>query len=388
MKSGSASGLVYLNNAATSYPKPISVTDAVRRCLESPPVEPGRTSSSGDPLKPCRETLAALFGCNDPNRVALLPSATQALNLAIRGLAEAQSSGVIVTSVLEHNSVLRPLELLRRTGRFSVRFVRAEADGRLKPEALRRALEGGAAFVVVTCASNVNGALQPIEELAEIAAEARVPLVLDAAQSAGGVPISHADLPGRVFIAFAGHKGLLGPAGTGGLILADEQLPQLVVGGTGVRSERLSHPGELPLRHEAGTPNLPGIVGLEAGAREVLNRGVGELGEHRHRLVREARSALAQVSSVELLPLPENDGRAGIVAFNCSGRSPAEVGYTLAEVFALEVRAGLHCAPLAHRLLSGQRSPGGCVRASFGPFNTSNDVRQLISALDSMRKAA
>lgn len=378
---------MYLNNAATSFPKPAAVVDAMRRCLEAPPLEAGRVVGGGEgPVERCRRSLATLFDVEDPKRVVLLASATQALNLAISGLAAATGRGVVVTSSLEHNSVLRPLAHLCRSRRFDLNVLDPDADGRLDPAAFRAALGLGAAFAVVTCASNVSGAVQPVEAFAAAAAEAGVPLVLDAAQSAGAIPLSHRSLPGRVFVAFAGHKGLLGPGGTGGLVVADGELPQQLFGGTGIRSESRTHPTELPLRHEAGTPNLPGLAGLEAGVAFVARETVAALGAHRAALVAEARAALSAAPALTLLPLPDADGRAGIVAFNHAARSADEVGYSLHEIFGIEVRAGLHCAPLAHRALGSR--PDGCVRVSFGPYNTSADVAKLVDALTALARAA
>lgn len=375
------SGLVYLNNAATSYPKPAAVIEAVHSSLLAPPVEPGRTSGSGDPLIRCRASLARLLGVERAEQIVLTQSATWALNVAILGLARAVGSGRLLTSALEHNSVLRPLEHLRRTGDFEVHHVEADGEGRITPEALEEALEGGAAFIVLTCASNVSGAIQPVEALAEVAARASVPIIFDAAQSAGCIPIEHRALAGRVILVFAGHKGLCGPAGTGGMIVPDDELPQIIVGGTGIRSERLLHPEELPLRHEAGTANLPGVAGLDAGVREVLARGVEELGAHRAHLVARAREGLAAIESVGLLPLPDDDGRAGIVAFTCGGQKSGEVGFTLREAFGIEVRTGLHCAPLAQQSLSASSTSDGCVRASVGPSNTEAEVEQFLTAI-------
>lgn len=370
---------VYLNNAATSFPKPATVVDAVSRWLQEPPADAGRDSSTTqDPGTACRTELAALLGVDDPNRIVLLPSSTHALNLVIHGLLVPGSHAV--TTMLEHNSVLRPIAHRCRDQGVAVAYVRPDSSDQVLVGAIAQALTRDTRLIAVTHASNVTGSIQPVEEIAALAAEAGVPLLIDASQSAGAIPLVHRCLPGRVHIAFAGHKGLLGLPGTGGLALAEgEDLPQLIIGGTGVRSESLFHPPELPLRHEAGTANLPGVVGLLAGVRTVRARGVETEGAHRQRLVQRLRSRLETVGGVRVLPLARNDGRAGVVSFTIDGWTPEEVGYALQKSFGITTRSGLHCAPLAHRVYG--TTPLGTVRASFGRANTEAHVEALAAAV-------
>ncbi|MFW5740503.1 MAG: aminotransferase class V-fold PLP-dependent enzyme [Myxococcota bacterium] len=357
--------IVYLNNAATSFPKPPEVHEAVARCLAQPPVEPGRTGGGADPLQACRRAVASLLGVRDPNRVALLPSCTHALNTALMGLLGPGDHAI--TTTLEHNSVLRPLAHLRKRG-VEVDIVAPQLDGSIAAGDVRAVLRDDTRAVVVIHASNVTGTIAPIESIAAEAAEAGAALVIDAAQSAGCVPIDVDALPGRVFVAFAGHKGLYGPAGTGGLIVPDDELSQLVVGGTGVRSDAELHPGELPLRHEAGTPNLPGFAGLCAGAAFTTKRGVACLGAHRKALILRLRGGLGRIDRVRLAPLPREDGRAGVTSFTVQGWPPEEIGFALREAFGIELRTGLHCAPLVHAWM--QTLPAGSVRVSVGAYNT------------------
>ncbi len=369
---------IYLNNAATSFPKPAPVVEEVSRWLQEPPADPGRDSTgSQDPRTACRVELAALFGVADPNRIVLLPSATHALNLVIQTLLVPHSH--VVTTMLEHTSVLRPIAHRQRDCGVRVTYVSPDRSGQVSPEAIAGAIAPDTRLVVVTHASNVTGSIQPVEEIADLTAGAHVPLLIDASQSAGAIPLTHRCLPGQVYIAFAGHKGLLGLPGTGGLVLAEGDLPQLIVGGTGVRSESLLHPPELPLRHEAGTPNLPGIVALLAGVRAVRARGVEAEGAHRHRLVTLLRSRLETLKGVRLLPLARNDGRAGIVSFTLGGWVPEEVGYALQTSFGITTRSGLHCAPLIHQVYG--TAPLGTVRASVGYANTEEHVEALATAL-------
>ena len=374
---------VYLNNAATSFPKPQRVVDAVVRALGAPPADTGRGGGEADPRAECRRLLAALLGVPDPLRVVLLPSATHALNLVIGGLATV--GGHVVTTPLEHNSVLRPLAHLARDRGIGVTIVRPERTGRLSPAAFAAALDRGTCLAVVNHASNVSGGIQPIEEIAELVARAGVPLLVDASQSAGILPIDHEALPGRVFVAFSGHKALLGPAGVGALIVPDDSLPQDVVGGTGAQSESVLHPAQLPLRHEAGTPNLPGIAGLCAGVRAVAECGVERGGRQRAELVRELTGELGRIPGVRLVPVAADDGRVGVLSFNLAGWDPRDVGFALREVFGIEVRAGLHCAPLAHRFLG--TAPLGTVRVSFGSHSTLPDAVALFDAVACLARA-
>jgi selenocysteine lyase/cysteine desulfurase len=369
--------LVYLNHAATSYPKPPEVVAAVRAALDLPPGDESRGGRGTDPRAPCRAAVAELVAAPSSSHVALLPSATHALNLVIAGLTE--DGGRVVTTVLEHNSVLRPLAHRHRDRGATLCFVAPEHDGRLEASRMRDALAVPTALIAMTHVSNVSGAVQPVEAVAEIAAAAGVPLLVDASQSIGCVDIRHADLPGRVFLAFAGHKNLLGPPGVGCLVVPDDTLAQSIVGGSGIRSESPLHPEELPLRHEAGTPNSPGIAGLLAGVRAVAGRGVQAEGEHRSQLVAFVRHRLAATPKVRLLPLAGDDRRAGIVSFTLDGWDSESLSYTLRESFAIETRGGLHCAPRAHEFFGCGRA--GAVRASFGVSSTTLDAEALVDSI-------
>lgn len=372
---------VYLNQAATSFPKPREVVEAVHAWFNRPPVDAARGGDgANDPTVPCRRGLAELLGVADPASIVLLPSATHALNLVIGALVGPGSH--VVTSTLEHNSVLRPIAHRERDLGVTVTTIGPDADGTLRPGALQEALRPSTSLVALTHASNVTGSIQPVEELAAVTATAGVPLLLDASQTVGAVPLTYGLLPGRVFLAFSGHKGLLGPPGVGCLVVPDATLTQTIVGGTGVRSEDRFHPPELPLRHEAGTPNLPGIAGLTAGVRLVGRTGIETIGKHRAHLVARLRSGLNGLGDVELFPLAAGDGRVGIVSFRIAGWEPDEVGFLLRESFGIEVRTGLHCAPYALHGLTG--NPGGSIRVSLGLPSSEADVDLLLTAIASL----
>ncbi|MBN2294144.1 MAG: aminotransferase class V-fold PLP-dependent enzyme [Pirellulales bacterium] len=377
--------ITYFNNAATTFPKPPEVIEAVRVSLEKPPTEPGRSGRGTDSTSECRKELADLFDVPKPSQVILTPSATYALNLVIRGLLLGRKDIHCLTTVLEHNSVLRPLEHLRRDQDLDVTHTEPRNDGRLDPSDLLESIRDNTQLIAVTQASNVTGCIQPVEEIARLAAKLEIPLLIDASQSAGTVELNYGSLPGRIFVAFAGHKGLFGPTGIGGLIVPDDLLPLTFVGGTGVQSENPLHPPELPIRHEAGTMNLSGIAGLTAGVRFVRERGVAELGRHRDQLVCSIRRRLEEFPGIRLSPLAGEDGRAGIVSFTLADWSPEELGYLLEESFGINIRSGLHCAPKIHQNLG--TSPQGSIRVSVAAFNTDDDVDRLVGAIETTKGA-
>ncbi len=389
--------VIYLNHAATSWPKPPEVIRRVRETLEAPPVESGRGNGRGaDPLRACRESLATLFGMRDPSRVVLTAGATHALNLAIVGAVGTLAGAVgtrdgtletlggapvrCVTSVLEHNSVLRPLRHLERDGRLALDFL--SLDEFRDPAAVARRLRDGTRLVVLTAASNVTGARPDLPTVAALCEEAGAILVVDAAQAAGAFPLDMPSLGPRALVALAGHKGLLGPAGSGALLVGegfrDDEVPPLLVGGTGVRSDLPFQPSEWPLHLEAGTMNLPGFAGLAAGVDLVLGEGVERIGAHRAHLTTLLLDWLEEIPGVQRhRPLP-GELAAGVAAFNLAGWDPGEAALVLQESWDIVTRGGLHCAPLALPALGW---PSGSLRASVGRSSTEADVHALVAAV-------
>lgn len=377
--------LVYLNNAATSWPKPASVIEAVRHGLEAPPLEPGRSHGSSDPRAECRHELALLLAVPREEQVILTPSATHSINMVIEGMLLERPGGRVVTTDLEHNSVLRPTMHRVRAGRAEASLIGPDGSGAVTPGAVAEALTTPACLVAITHASNVTGCVLNAEGIAEVCAARGVPLLLDMAQTAGSVPLDYGRLPGRVFVALAGHKGLMGPTGIGALIVPDAELPQTIVGGTGVRSDLELHPPELPIRYETGTPNWPGIAGLTAGVRWVREQGVAELGARRHALVSAFREALAGVPGVWLPPLARHDGRAGVACVAVADWSGDELSHALYASFGVVTRGGLHCAPRALR--GAAEAADGTLRVSFGPCSTEDDALRAARALRSLAEA-
>lgn len=376
--------MIYLDCAATSWPKPPEVPRAMSAFLESDGGNPGRSGhrlsiAAARAVHGAREALAELFHVPDPLRVVFAHNATHALNLALAGSARAGDR--IVTTAVEHNSMMRPLRALERAGA-RVTVVPCDAAGLLDLDALRGAVREGARLVAITHASNVTGAIQPVAEVGAIAHEAGALLLVDAAQTAGVVPI---DLPalGIDLLAFTGHKGLQGPPGTGGLVLGAgvdaSRIEPLVRGGTGSRSESEDQPDFLPDRFESGTPNGPGLAGLGAGVRWVLARGVEALRRHEAQLAGILVPALAEIAGVTVHGPRAAAARTAVVSCTIAGRSVSDVGLELDDEFGILTRVGLHCAPAAHRTIG--TFPTGTIRFAPGPFTTIDDIRSTIAAV-------
>lgn len=372
---------VYLDNAATSHPKPESVYRAVDYTLREVGASPGRGGyrSAMEATRlvfEARETLAELFGIRDSSRLVFTSSATEALNLAVGGLLKPGDHAI--TSNMEHNSVVRPLRLAERRG-VEVSRIACDRSGLLDPREVAAALRADTRLIVLSHCSNVTGTIQPVEEIASLAARAGVPLLVDAAQSAGLLPIDVRD-SGIAILAGPGHKGLLGPQGTGFLYLAEGLDPEpLVVGGTGGFSSDPEQPAEMPSRYESGTLNLPGIAGLKAGAEFVLETGIPAIRKREAELVGRLLHGLAPLPGVTLFGPPPGMERGGIVSFTVEGMDPAMIGFTLDREYDICVRTGLHCAPDAHRTIGSY--PVGTVRVSPGYFTTEDEIEAFLRAM-------
>ncbi len=380
------SDLIYCDHAATSWPKPAAVREAVLTALD----EAGNPGRSGHRLAiasarwvlAAREAVARLLGVPDPATISFTRNATHALNQAILGVV--RPGDRVVTTAVEHNSVMRPLRYLERSG-VELTVVPCAPDGRIDPEDVRRALQDGARLVVATHASNVLGTLQPIEVLGRLAREAGALFLVDAAQTAGVVPID-LSVASIDMLAFTGHKGLLGPQGTGGLYVREGlELEPLVRGGTGSASEREEQPEFPPDRYESGTPNVPGLAGLAAGVRYLLEQGVPAVRQHELRLTRRFLEGLREIPGVKVYGPPDPQDRTAVVSLNLEGATPSQVGQALEEGFGILTRVGLQCAPAAHH--TAGTYPNGTVRFSFGWTNTLEDVDAALAALREMALA-
>jgi len=376
--------VIYLDYAATSWPKPPAVIAAMAECLETAGGNPGRSGhrlsiAAARVLYDARETVAELFGAPDPEQVIFCSNATEGLNLAINGIVRAGDH--VVTTGMEHNSVMRPLRALEHEG-VRVTVVPCDGHGRLDTLALVDAVTPGTRLVVVNHASNVVGTIQPLAEVARVAHAAGALLLVDAAQTAGVVPIDVAEL-GIDLLAFTGHKGLHGPSGTGGLIIGESvdttQMRPLVRGGTGSRSEYEEQPDVLPDRFESGTPNCVGLAGLAAGIRWVRERGIDAIRAHETGLCLRLAEGLAVIPGITLYGPSSCAERTAVLSCTVAGLRVSEVGLALDDGYGVLTRVGLHCSPSAHRTL--RTFPDGTVRLALGPGTTSADVDATLSAL-------
>ncbi len=372
--------MIYLDNAATSFPKPESVAKAVAGVLTRLGANPGRSGhrmslAGGRIIANCRETLAALLGVPEPERIVFCHNCTDALNLAIHGLL--QKGDHAIATALDHNASLRPLSGLAERGQITLTVLSPEkgADA-VTAKQVRDALRGNTRLVTVAHASNVTGAVQPAAEIGAVCRRHGVPLLLDAAQTIGVLPVLPLSMDVDL-VAFPGHKALMGPTGTGGLWIRKGVDPRpLREGGTGSRSESVLQPTELPDKYESGTLNLCGIAGLMQGARFVLARQE-EIAAHEASLAARLRGALLSLRNAAVYG-PETPS-VGVVSFNIAGKRSGEVADALNR-YGIGVRAGLHCAPLAHRWLGTIET--GAVRVSPGFFNTESDLDRLIAVAE------
>jgi cysteine desulfurase family protein len=376
---------IYIDNAATSWPKPEAVYQAVDRYQRELGAPAGRSAYeeamvAGKLVDDARQALARLIGAADARQVIFCFNGTDALNLAIHGLL--RPGDRVVTTVAEHNSVLRPLRDHEQRGEIDVTRVGCDAEGLIRLDELEAALKQGARLVAVTHASNVTGALQDIEAIGRMAHEQGALVLVDAAQSLGHVPIDVSRLPIDL-LAAPGHKGLLGPLGTGLLYLRpglQQELAPLKQGGTGTRSEEDVQPLDLPERYESGNLNAPGIAGLGAGVRWLAERGLKGQREHEIELTGRLHDGLRGIPGVTVYGPGRPEQRVGVVSITLSGYDPQELALVLDSAYRVQVRAGLHCAPLMHRSL-GTLAGGGTARFSLGAFTTTEEIDTAIRAV-------
>jgi cysteine desulfurase/selenocysteine lyase len=378
--------MYYFDNAATTFPKPESVYAAMDSFLRTSAGNPGRgvhrlALAAGDIIDDTRALLAGLLGMPDPARVIFTANATDAINLALHGLL--QPGDHVVTSSIEHNAVVRPLSALAQRG-VTVTRVPCALDGSLDPDHVLAAIEPATRLVALTHASNVTGTILPIAEIgAGVRARDRL-LLVDAAQTAGVMPIDVQSM-NIDLLAFPGHKELLGPPGTGGLIVGERvQLRPIRQGGTGTLSEEEQQPSGLPEGFEIGTLNSVGLAGLGAGTRFILETGIDRIRAHQRAVLQRLLDGLSTVPGLTLYGPQSPDRRVGVVSLNLSGWEPTDLGVALDQDFDVAVRTGLHCAPLAHHTIG--TFPTGTVRLSPGYFTTLEEVDWVIGALERLAR--
>nr|WP_092071715.1 aminotransferase class V-fold PLP-dependent enzyme [Dendrosporobacter quercicolus]NSL49487.1 aminotransferase class V-fold PLP-dependent enzyme [Dendrosporobacter quercicolus DSM 1736]SDM29656.1 cysteine desulfurase family protein [Dendrosporobacter quercicolus] len=373
--------MIYLDNAATSWPKPEAVYQTVDKVMRQAGANPGRSGhtmalAADRVIQETRRLTAQLFSVPDPSRIIFTLNATDALNLALKGLLQAGDH--VITGSMEHNALARPLEALCKTG-VEVSKVATSPFSGLAAADIRTALRPNTKLIAVSHASNVTGTLNPIVDIARVAKAAGVLLLVDCAQTAGLFPIDVGKM-GIDLLAFPGHKALFGCQGVGGLYIGRGiSLKPLREGGTGSRSESLEQPEECPDRYESGTLNTPGIAGLGAGIRFILETGQDIVRRREEVLTNMLLTGLEKIRPVVLYGPSAGKTRAAVVSFGVPGIDPAEISLILDQSFQIASRAGLHCAPDAHLTLGTSR--GGTVRLSPGYFTTEAEIEQCLQAV-------
>jgi len=382
--------VIYFDNAATSWPKPEETLRAMEHYLLKIGGNPGRSGhrlslEAARIVLKAREAVAELFGIEDALQVVFTKNATEALNLATRGLLHPGDH--VITSSMEHNSVMRPLRTLEKEG-VDLTVIPCSPAGELDPADLSPALRPNTRAIYLTSASNVTGTLMPLAEVGRIAHENGLIFCVDAAQAAGSFPLDVTDL-GIDLLAFTGHKSLYGPQGTGGLYIRkalEKEIFPLMTGGTGSRSEFEEQPDFLPDKFESGTANTVGLAGLEAGVRYVLARGVTQIRAEEVHLTGLLLDGLKTIPGVTLFGPDSLSRRIAVVSFMIQGLSPAEVALALDEEDNIMSRPGLQCAPSAHRTIG--TFPVGTSRFSLGAFNTAVQVHTALEAVSRLAATA
>lgn len=375
--------MVYLDNAATSFPKPECVYQAIDQFNRQVGANPGRSGHgaarvAGKIVAETRELLARLFHVANPNQIVFTANATEALNLGLKGMLK--TGDHVVTTATDHNSVLRPLRSLEDSEGVQVSRVPCDNAGCVSPADVQAALRPDTRLVCMTHASNVTGAIHDVAAVSEIAHSHGALLMVDVAQTAGCVPID-VQAMGVDLLAFTGHKGLLGPQGTGGLYIRPGlELRPLREGGTGSESSSDRQPARMPDRYEGGTPNTPGLAGLGAAARFILDTGIDRIAAHEQELAAYLLAQLSAIQGVQIYGPPAGLRRTGVVSFTLNGLPPLNLAHLLDSAFGIATRSGLHCAPLIHPSLG--TSATGTVRASIGYFNTVQDIHALCTAVN------
>jgi len=381
--------MIYFDNAATSWPKPPGVAEAMVHFLNDVGANPGRSAhrlavEAGRIVYNAREAVAELFNAPDPLRVVFGHNVTEALNLALRGIL--RPGGHVITSSMEHNSVMRPLRALERQG-VEVTVVRCSPQGFLVPADVEAAVQPNTVMIALNHASNVVGTLLPVAEVGCIVRRHNLLLQVDAAQTGGAYPID-VQADSIDLLAFTGHKSLYGPMGTGGLVIGERvdvaRMEPLKRGGTGSRSEREEQPDFLPDLCESGTPNAVGLAGLEAGVRWVLERGVDAIRAHEVELTQRLIDGLTDIPGVTVYGGLDATHQTATVSFNVAGMEPSEVGLLLDEEYGILCRVGLHCAPAAHKTIG--TFPTGTVRFGLGAFNTQGEVDAAVASVGQLAR--
>lgn len=381
--------MIYFDATATSFPKPPCVAEAMAKFLNEVGANPGRSGhrlaiESGRIVYRAREAVAELFQVADPLRIVFTANVTEALNLALQGLLKPGDH--VITSSMEHNSMMRPLRCLEQKG-VELTVVPCSAQGVLDPQNIESAIRSNTVMIALNHASNVVGTILPVAEVGGIARKHDLLLLVDAAQTAGVLPIDM-ERDGIDLLGFTGHKSLYGPMGTGGLIIGErvnlDSFEPIKCGGTGSRSEHEQQPEFLPDKFESGTPNAVGLAGLNASLRWILSQGIENIRSHEIQLTQRLLDGLNSISDVRVYGTLDPEKQIATVSFNIWDKAPSEIGLRLDEEFGILCRVGLHCSPASHKTIG--TFPAGTVRFGLGFFNNQNEVDVAIAAIRKLIK--
>lgn len=379
---------IYFDNAATSWPKPDVMIKAMIDFNSGVGANPGRSGhrlsvEASRIIFDAREAIASIMGADDPDSIVFMRNATEGLNTILRGFLK--SGDHVITSSMEHNSVMRPLRAAEKEG-VELSIVKCSPAGDISPDDITASIKDNTRMIIITHASNVTGTIMPIAAIADIAGKHGITLCVDASQTVGSVPIDVIN-DGIDILVFTGHKSLYGPQGTGGFYIRkglEKSVEPLERGGTGSRSEFEEHPEFMPDRFESGTPNTIGIAGLGATAGYIYGIGIENIRNKEIGLTRMFMDGISSIEGVKVYGNPDAAMRTSLVSFNIDGMTPSDVSYYLDERFNIMSRPGLHCAPSAHRTIG--TFPYGTVRFSFGLFTTEEEIDAAVKAIDMLCK--
>ena len=378
--------MVYFDNAATTFPKPDIVYDRVMKVMKEYGANPGRSGhklalKASREIFETRNLISKFFNTGNPMNIIFTFNCTESLNIGIKGILKPGDH--VITTSMEHNSVLRPIKYLEKTGVEST-IIKADEKGIIDPLDIQRAIKPNTKLIVTTHVSNLTGSIMPIKSIGEIAKENNIYYLVDAAQSAGVYNIDVQKMNIDI-LAFPGHKGLLGPQGTGGLYIRDDiDLEGIFQGGTGSVSYSLEQPEIKPDKYESGTINAPGVIGLGEGIRYIMEKGINNIRIYEEELTKHFIEEAMKIDGIKLYGPLDINKQGAVVSLNIRDVDSSEVSYLLDEEYDIAVRPGLHCAPLAHKTIGTFEQ--GVIRFSFGLFNTHKEIEYGIKALKEIAK--
>ncbi|KOR26433.1 aminotransferase class V-fold PLP-dependent enzyme [Clostridium sp. L74] len=378
---------IYLDNAATTYPKPEKVYSSILNYMKNVGASPGRggyeNALTGDRMVyKCRQSLINLFNFNKIENVVFTSNITASLNILIKSIVK--DGWHVITSSMDHNSVIRPLVSLEKSNKIELNILNCSEEGLINIEDFKNTIKDNTKLVVLSHASNIIGTIQPLEDIGKICKEKGIYFIIDSAQTAGVLPLDFKKLNCNA-LAFTGHKALLGPQGIGGFIIDDELnniATNFIEGGTGSLSESTLQPDFLPDKFESGTMNTPGIAGLLAGIEYINEEGLNTIKEREEYLSKEFINGLLNINSIKVYGPLDASLRTATISINSSKIDNSELGFLLDSEFGIMVRTGLHCAPLAHKTIGS--FPQGTLRFSFGAFNDIKDINYALYALNNI----